>query len=70
VLRFQPSLVPIATAAMTVLALAREAALGAYPGAASGAALAIVALGGVGFWWAGRLERDTRASEDAPAATS
>jgi membrane protease YdiL (CAAX protease family) len=70
VLRFEPSLVPIATAAMTVLALAREAALGAYPGAASGAALAIVALGGVSFWWAGRLERDTRAPEDAPAATS
>ena len=70
VLRFQPSLVPIATAVMAILALTRGAVLGAYPGATVGAALAIVALGAVGLWWTGRLERDTRPPEEAPAAPS
>ena len=46
---------------------AREAALGAYPGARAGAVLAMVVLGAVGVWWTGRLERDTGSSEGAPA---
>jgi len=68
VLRFQPTLVPIATAVMTIFALVREAALGAYPGARVGAVLAMAVLGLVGVWWTGRLERDTRSSEPPPAA--
>jgi hypothetical protein len=66
VLRFQPSLVPIASAAMTMLVLVREAVLAAYPGATVGAALAIVALGAAGLWWTERLDRDTRRAAGTP----
>ena len=47
----------------------REAVLRAYPGAAVGAALAILALGAVAVWWTERLERDTRQSGEIPATT-
>ena len=57
----QPSLVPIAVAAMAILSLARGAWLAAYPGAPVGAALAVVALGGLSVWWSSRLEVDAGA---------
>jgi hypothetical protein len=69
VLRFQPSLVPLATAVVGLLALGREAVWGAYPGATPGAVLAMVVLGVLGVWWTGRLDRDRRSSEE-PAGTS
>ena len=58
VLRFQPSLVPVATAALGVLALFRQSALEAYPGASTGAAVAVAALGALAVWWCARIERD------------
>jgi hypothetical protein len=70
VLRFQPSLVPLATAVMGILALGREAAWGAYPGATPGAVLAIVVLGVLGLWWTARLDRDTPPSEESVGRTS
>jgi hypothetical protein len=70
VLRFQPSLVPLATAVMGILALGREAVLGAYPGATPGALLALGVLGVLGVWWTGHLGRDPRPSENTVDATS
>ncbi len=70
VLRFQPTLVPLATAVLALFTLAREAALGAYPGARTGAVLAMVVLGAVGLWWTTRLERDSRASAGPPVTTA
>jgi hypothetical protein len=67
VLRVQPTLVPLATAILALFALAREAALGAYPGVRMGAVLAMVVLGAVSVWWTRRLERDAGQSDTAPA---
>jgi hypothetical protein len=57
----QPALVPIAVGAMAILSLVRGAWLAAYPGAPVGAALAVVALGGLSVWWSSRLEADAGA---------
>ena len=58
VVRSQPAVVPIAVGTMAILSLARGAQLAAYPGAAVGAALAVVLLGALSVWWSGRLEAD------------
>ncbi len=68
VLRFQPSLVPLATAVLVILSLAREAALDPYPGAWVGAVLAMVVLGAVALGWTRRLEGD--AQPEPPATTN
>jgi hypothetical protein len=70
VLRFQPSLVPLATAVVGLLALGREAVWDAYPGATPGAVLAMVALGVLGVWWTGRLDRDARPSREPVGSPS
>jgi membrane protease YdiL (CAAX protease family) len=58
VLRVQPSVLPAATAAMGVLVLFRESALAAWPGASTGAALAVALLGALAVWWVGRIDAD------------
>jgi hypothetical protein len=62
ILRHHVAVLPGALATAALLELAREAALGAFPGALVGSAVAIVALAGLALLWLGRLERDSRAT--------
>jgi hypothetical protein len=67
VLRLQPALLPVATAVMAVLALAREAVLNGYPGAPVGAILGLLVVGALGTWWSRRLEATAgQGAEPAP----
>jgi hypothetical protein len=65
VLRHQPSLVPLVTAAGAVLAAIHDVVVNAYPGAAAGSALGAVAVAAAAVWWYRRLATVHSATDDA-----
>jgi hypothetical protein len=69
VLRRQPALVPLVTAAGAALDAIRSAALGAYPGARAGSLVGAVLIVTLAIWWFSRLSVDTAAepAEELPA---
>jgi hypothetical protein len=56
-LRFDPTLVPLALGAMAVLRAAGLAVQRPFPGAATGAGLAAALAAGLGWWWFRILRR-------------
>jgi membrane protease YdiL (CAAX protease family) len=61
VLRFHLALIPVAAAAMAILGILRESAIGAYPGALVGGVVAVILVGFLAVHWFGRLSRDSAA---------
>jgi len=59
VVRRQPALVPLVTAAGAALGAIRSAALGAYPGARAGSLVGAVLIVTLAIWWFSRLSADT-----------
>jgi len=57
ILRVDVSLVPLAVGTMLALVALREGLYQAYPGAAAGAALAVVLTVAVSWWWFGEVRR-------------
>jgi hypothetical protein len=55
VLRRQPALVPLVTAAGTALGAIHDTVVGAFPGATAGSLIAIVLVLAASVWWYGRL---------------
>jgi hypothetical protein len=63
-LRHHPVLVPLVTAAGTVLGALRSALIGAYPGATAGSLIGAVLVLGASVWWFKRLTVDSRYQEE------
>ena len=55
VIRHQPALVPLVTAAGTILAAAHDTLTDAFPGAALGSAVGAVLVAAAAVWWYRRL---------------
>ena len=68
VFRHHLALVPVVAAVLTALTMLREGLLGAYPGAAFGAAVGGVIILVLGVLWSKAMERDSRTP--APAEVS
>jgi hypothetical protein len=64
-LRHHPALVPLVTAAGTVLGALRAAVIGAYPGATAGSLISIVLVLGFSVWWFKRLTADSGSQAEA-----
>jgi len=69
VVRRQPALVPLVTAAGAALGAIRSAALGAFPGARAGSLIGAVLIVTLAMWWFSRLSADTAVepAEELPA---
>jgi hypothetical protein len=69
VVRRQPAMVPLVTAAGAALDAIRSAVLGAYPGARAGSLVGAVLIVTLAIWWFSRLSADTAAepAEELPA---
>ena len=57
-LRHHPALAPLVTAAGAIVAAARAAILGSYPGAAAGSVIGAVLVLGLAIFWFNRLSTD------------
>jgi hypothetical protein len=68
VLRHQPALVPLVTAAGAALGTVRNAVIGGYPGATAGSTVGAVLMVAIAVWWYNRLSTDTAVM--APLAAS
>ncbi len=69
VLRRQPALVPLVTAAGAALQAIHDAALGAFPGVRVGSTIGAVLIVTLAMWWFSRLSADTavESTEKLPA---
>jgi hypothetical protein len=65
VLRHQPALVPLVTAAGAVLAAIHDVVVNAFPGAAAGSVIGAALVASAAVWWYRRLATDHGVTDDA-----
>jgi hypothetical protein len=70
VLRHQPALVPLVTAAGAVLAAIHDAVVNAFPGAAAGSAIGAMLVATGAVWWYGRFAADSGGTQGAANGTT
>jgi hypothetical protein len=68
VLRHEPALVPLVTAAGAALGTIRNAVVGAYPGAAAGSVVGSLTVVAFAVWWYKRLSADSAAMASLTAS--